>query len=297
MPGFYDSPQVQKTSQHFKGMAQLVGAMFPTLEWDLRKAGYQINAIQYVSITIYLVMLAFIGCMVVFGVPVAATEKYVILPDGEINTMIFWPFGLAISISAMVFFYSLYAPKIKISSRSRKIDKTLEFMLKDMQVQLTAGVPLFDTLVNISRGQYGECSTIADGIVQEVQSGKSVIDVLDEVGMWSPSDYLRKVLWQIVNAVRSGADMVRALDAIANDIRIEKENKIKAYGQELNLWGLIYLMAAVIVPSMGVTLLVILSSFIGGNVIDESLFWTIMVGLIIFQVIFISFVSSKRPEV
>ncbi|MFC2154466.1 type II secretion system F family protein [Candidatus Altiarchaeota archaeon] len=297
MPGFYDSPKVQKISEHFQGIAKLIGAMFPTLEWDLRKAGYNVNSVQYMSISIYLIMLAFIGGLIVFVVPAFAVVDEVVLPDGGINVEIMYALGMSVAVSVLVFFYILYAPKVKISSRGRKIDKHLEYMLKDMQVQLTAGVPLFDTLVNISRGQYGECSNIADGVVQEVQSGKSVIEVLDDVGMWSPSDYLRKVLWQIVNAVRSGSDMVRALEAIAVDIRVEKENKIKAYGQELNLWGLIYLMAAVIVPSMGVTLLVILSSFIGGSVIDETMFWTIMVGLIIFQMVFISFVSSKRPEV
>lgn len=297
MPGFYESEQVQKTSTKFKGPATLLSGMFPTLEWDLRKAGYDANAQQYLSITLYLATIAFIGGLLAFGVPVAVTEEQLLLPDNQINTAILWPIGAGVGLAVLVFFYALYAPRIKINRRSRQIDKHLEYMLKDMQVQLTAGVPLFDTLVNISRGQYGECSVIADGIVQEVQSGKAVIDVLDDVGMWSPSDYLRKVVWQIVNAVRSGSDMVRALDAISNDIRIQKENKIKAYGQELNLWGLIYLMVAVIVPSMGVTLLVILSSFMGGGVIDETLFWTIMVGLIIFQIIFITFVSSKRPEV
>jgi hypothetical protein len=48
---------------------------------------------------------------------------------------------------------------------------------------------------------------------------------------------------------------------------------------------------------MGVTLLVILSSFIGGGIITETLFLLILGGLIIFQVFFISFVKGKRPAV
>jgi archaeal flagellar protein FlaJ len=193
--------------------------------------------------------------------------------------------------------YMLMIPGVKMSRRSQLIDFDLEFMLKDMQIQLSAGVPLFDTLVNIARGEYGECSRICEGIIQEVEQGKAITDVLDDVGMWSPSEYFRKALWQIVNALKSGSDVSEALEVISNDIRLEKENKIKAYGKELNLYGLIYLMVAVIMPSMGITLLVILSSFLGKGMISQSLFYVILLLLAVGQLMFILFVKSKRPVI
>ncbi|MBD3261893.1 MAG: hypothetical protein GF334_09555, partial [Candidatus Altiarchaeales archaeon] len=177
----------------------------------------------------------------------------------------------------------------------RLIDRDLEYVLKDIQIQLTAGVPLFDTFVNIARGEYGECSTISKGIIREVEAGKAMGDVLDDVGMWSPSTFLRKSLWQIVNALRSGSDVAEALQVISKEIRLDKENRIKSYSKELNLWGLIYMMIAVILPSMGVTLMVILSSFFGKGIITEERFWLILFFLIVFQVLFISFVNQKRP--
>jgi len=100
-----------------------------------------------------------------------------------------------------------------------------------------------------------------------------------------------------VNAVKSGSDIKRVLDAIAQDIRIEKENMIKSYAQELNLWGLVYMMVAIVAPSMGVTLLLILSSFIGGSFVNEKLFWMILVGLILFQTFFITYVRNRRPNI
>ena len=104
-------------------------------------------------------------------------------------------------------------------------------------------------------------------------------------------------MWQLVNALRAGSDVSSALEAISEDIQMEKESKIKAYAQELNMWGLIYMLAAVVLPSMGVTLLVILSSFLGSEFIGEGLFYGILVFLIIFQVFFIQFVKNKRPIV
>jgi flagellar protein FlaJ len=184
-----------------------------------------------------------------------------------------------------------------MGKRAVLIDMDLEFMLKDMEIQLSSGIPLFDTLVNIARGEYGECSRICEGIIQEVEQGKSMTDVLDDVGMWSPSEYLRKTLWQIVNALKSGSDIANSLDVISNDIRLEKENKIKSYGKELNLYGLIYLMMGIIIPSMGVTLLVILSSFMGKGIITQSIFYIILGAIIFFQTMFILFVRSKRPAI
>jgi len=294
MPSFYESPATLRASRHFDGVARVLITFFPNMEWDLKRAGMSIDVIRYLSVTVYLTVVAFILTSLAMSAPLLG--KYSAGKRVEYGDIIFSVVFVGV-ITGLTFLYLIFQPKIKIAKRARQIDNHLEYMLKDMQVQLSAGIPLFDTIVNIARGQYGECSLIAEGIVQEVQSGRSVVDVLDDVGMWSPSNFLRKVLWQIVNAVRSGADVVKALEAISNDIRVEKENKIKSYGQEMNLWGLIYLMAAVIVPSMGVTLLVILSSFLGEAKIDKSMFIGILVGLFIFQVIFLSFVSSKRPDI
>lgn len=288
MASIFKSRIARETAKPFEEPAKRLILLFPDLEWDLKRAGYSINTIQFLSIILYLTLMTFIGCAFVIITPLVVfkgTDQFYI-------SILF-----SIFITFVMFLYLLFVPKLEISKRGRLIDRDLEYMLKDMEIQLSSGVPLFDTLVNVGRGKYGECSVISDQIVQEVESGKSITDVLDGVGLWSPSDYLRNVLWQIVNTVRSGSDIKLALNAISQDLRIDKENKIKAYAQELNMWGLIYMIGAIILPSMGVTLLVILSSFVGGGMINESLFWLILGGLIVFQVVFISFVKGKRPSV
>ena len=288
MPSIFESKTLQEASRPFDDPARRLLLVFPDLEWDLKKSGYPVDTIRFLSEALYLSLITMVGCSFFVILPL------VVLKGRE---QLYIALLLSVFLTFMIFVYLLFKPKMEISKRGRLIEKDLEYMLKDMQIQLSSGVPLFDTLVNIGRGRYGECSIIARGIVQEVESGKSITDVLDDVGMWSPSDYLRNVLWQIVNAVRSGSDIKQALEAISNDLRIDKENRIKSYSQELNMWGLIYMMAAIVLPSMGVTLLVILSSFIGTEFITETLFWLILLGLIIFQVFFISFVKSKRPLV
>jgi len=287
MASAFESQMMLRMSEPLVEYARHLEPLFPHMEWNLKRSGYTIETAQYLAIALYLTVAVFM----VAGVAVVPA----IIQQGVPNSLNYIMFTLIATI--LTFVYVIILPAAKMSRRGVLIDNDLEYMLKDMQIQLSAGVPLFDTLVNVAKGEYGECSHICESIIQEVEQGKAITDVLDDVGMWSPSEYFRKTLWQMVNALKSGSDIAEALDIIAADIRMEKENKIKTYGKELNLYGLIYLMAAVIVPSMGVTLLAILSSFLGKGVITDKVFYLIMLGIAVFQMVFILFVRSKRPNI
>lgn len=288
MGSIFESERVRNSARPLRPAAQQFLLMFPNLEWDLKKAGYTIDSVQYLAIVIFLTIIVFVTSITFITTPLLLRAKYT-ESSGSL--------AIATIITAISFVYLMVIPKFKILRRGMLIDRHLEYMLKDMQIQLTAGIPLFDTIANIAKGGYGECSRMMNEIVQEVQAGKSIIKVLDDFGMLAPSEYMRRVLWQIVNAVKTGSNVIIALKAISDDLRLEKENKIKIYGQELNLWSLIYMMSVIVAPSMGLTLLVILSSFIGGKMINESLFWVILFGVMLFQMVFISIIRSKRPDI
>ena len=290
MPSIFESKSLIRVSKPLRESAKRIEILFPDLEWDLKKAGYaDLDASTYLSMVIYSGLVIFITLFLA-----TVVIPYVLSQE---TTNLYIYILLSLVCTFVIVLYLFIIPRVDINRRSRLIDNSLEYMLKDIQIQLKSGVPLFDTIVNVSRWQYGECSRLADGIIKEVEAGRSITDVLDNVGMLSPSDYLRKVLWQIVNAVRSGSDVVKALDYISHDIRQDKEAKIKMYSRELNLWSLIYMMGVIIAPSMGVTLLVVLSSFIGGAVINENTLWAVLLVVSLMQVFFITFLKEKRPQV
>ncbi len=284
----FNSEKLQESAKVLNLPAKRLLLVFPELEWDLKRAGYKMRAVEYLAITLFISMSALVGTLLLTTTPFFLTNT-------EFNPYI--AVSLPVFIAIISFFYLLFMPKMVVLKEGKLIDQDLEYMLKDMQIQMTAGVPLFNALANIAAGGYGECSALIAEIVQEVESGSSMRDVLNNYGIISPSEYMRRALWQIANAMQTGSDIKLAIIALSNDIRQEKENKIKIYGQELSLWGLIYMMAVIVAPSMGVTLLVVLSSFIGGKTISMDIFWGILVGLIAFQIIFISMVRSKRPYI
>jgi len=84
---------------------------------------------------------------------------------------------------------------------------------------------------------------------------------------------------------------------ISNEIREEKENRINVVLPRAEPVSLIYMIAVIVLPSMGVTLVLILSSFLGGATITETIFWVILIFIIFVQLIFISIIRSKRPDI
>ena len=284
---FYESTKVNSLVNPLKPIAGGTVMLFPDLNWTLKKAGIKVDAIIYLSIALFAALMAFTLSTVIIAIP--------LIMKGSME----FATGLILSgiLGIVAFIYVLFIPNLKISRIRRGVDKNLEYMLKDMQIQLTAGIPLFDIFVNVGSGGYGECSVICNNVVQEVQGGKSIVNVLDEFGMLSASEYLRRVFWQIVNALKTGSNVGVSLKMISNELKEEKENRITEYSQELSLWSLIYMIAVVVLPSMGVTLILILSSFLGGAMITEMVFWVILIAIMFVQIIFISIIRSKRPDV
>jgi len=288
MPSVFESEKLKEVTRPFEGIAhQLNKSIFPGLAWDLKQSGSTVSAVRYIAVVLYLTVAVFLAVLGAILIP-----SFLV---GKLETGISLAVTILPVVTILLFLFFILSPKLKTSRRAGAIENDLGYVLKDMQIQVSAGVPLFDGIVNVSGGDYGECSKEIREIVHHVESGESLIKALEECGKTTPSPYLRRVMWQLVNAMRAGSDVSIALDAISKELQMEKESKIKSYAQELNMWGLIYMLAAVVLPSMGVTLLVILSSFLGGGIIGETMFWGILVFLVIFQIFFIKFVQGKRP--
>ncbi len=284
----FRSRKIRESAVAFKTGAEKLSVAFPGLHWELRRAGFEMDAVQYLAITL----------LVTFGITVFLSIFLFLMIFGlgaPIDA--YFSTGIIFVVTIFSFFYILMLPKIEVTKKEKEIEKDLDYMLKDMQIQLTAGIPLFGSIENIAEGNYGACSEVCQNIVTEVESGKAMKDVLNEYGITSPSHYLRRTFWQISNAIQTGSNIKNALEAISVELQREKENRIEVYGKELSLWGLIYMMMVIVAPSMGITLILIMSSFLGGAFITDNIFWLILAVLTVIQIMFIYLVRSKRPEI
>jgi flagellar protein FlaJ len=208
-------------------------------------------------------------------------------------------FIISLSISALIFFviiqYLKKYPKLILRKRVANIERNLLYAIRHVYVQVKAGVSLFETFMSISTGSYGAISDEFRTVVNEVNAGKPIEKALEELTLKNPSVFFRRVIWQLSNGIKAGSDISVVMKSVIDNISAEQRIAIRKYGSKLNPLTLVYMMVAVIMPAMGITFMIVLSTFSGLS-ISETMFWMILAFLILFQFMFLGIIKSKRPN-
>ncbi|MFP4567381.1 MAG: type II secretion system F family protein [Candidatus Woesearchaeota archaeon] len=195
-----------------------------------------------------------------------------------------------------IFFnFNIMSVKGRISKRQKEIDKDVLFAGKYLLVKLNGGQPLVNALLDASKS-YGVASVYFKEIVREIELGKSIEDALDEATEYNPSQKFKKILFQINNALKIGIDVTKFLEATLNEIAEEQLIEINRYGKKLNSVTLFYMLLAVVVPSLGLTIAIVVASLAN---IDISImhFAVVLFFLALIQVMFLVVYKSIRPNI
>ncbi|MBW6462206.1 MAG: type II secretion system F family protein [DPANN group archaeon] len=270
----------------FLSFAEHLSTLFPDINTDLAQSGNKIDPKTHIAICLYKSAntSAMMGAM--FVILSIFTKNISLLALGAIIIPIMFIFS---------FYSGLYAPKTKALKDARMIDAELPYALRHLLIEVKSGIPIYQSLVTISDG-YGKVSENIKKMLQQINGGKSEIEALEENIIQNPSFTYRKSFWQILNSLKTGTALEKTLQSTVDNIIKDQILSIKRYGQELNPYTLMYMMIGVIVPSLGITFLMLLSSFTG-MIIGKTLFYGILVGLLLFQLLFLNIVKTKRPLV
>src|SRR3990167_3999424 len=137
---------------------------------------------------------------------------------------------------------------------------------------------------------------ISKEITDKIDLGTSMEDALNEAVEFIPSNDFRKILWQIINSIRTGSNVAKSLYSVMEQITKDQITEVNKYGKKLNPLAMFYMIVAVILPSLGMTILIILSSFI-----KFELSLTILLSLAGFlgfvQFMFIAMIKFSRPAI
>ncbi|MBI5871505.1 type II secretion system F family protein [archaeon] len=199
-------------------------------------------------------------------------------------------------LSSIAVLPSNFYPRLLIIRRIRDLDRNLLFGLRHLLIQVRSGVTLFDSMVSVSNSNYGELSDEFKRTVKKISTGIAEVDALEELALKNPSLFFRRAIWQIANSLRSGADVAKTLESIVNNLASEQNVMMRKYGSQLNPLAFIYMMFGIILPSLGITFMIALSSFMG-IIVKQSYFWFLIGFLILFHFNFIGIVKSRRPSV
>jgi len=279
---------LKRGSYIFLGIGEALQGLFPFLKLHLKQAEVDFSVKEYLSMCFLssLIFFIFFGFVFIFILVLVGVEK-------------FFLFGLmtAIIVTLFIFLQQMVYPKIYAHKRIRGIEKNLLAALQNILIQLNSGVPLFDILVNISKGDYGDISKEFSRAVKEINAGKPQIETLEEMAAINPSLFFRRAIWQLVNGMKAGADMSGVVGEIIDSLSEEQILQIQRYGGQLNPLAMFYMLMVVIAPSLGMTFLIILSSFIHlSEFATKLVFWGLYGIVIFFQIMFMGIIKSRRPN-
>ena len=279
---------VRKITNHFLGLGENLTGMFPSLKYDLEQSGFEISPRRWMSIALFAFMFYFVVILaVIFSVTIVAKIE----TQRALSISMFAGLGIGLGSFMFLSFY----PKLSAQKKVKKIENNLPFVLHHILVQVRSGVPLYDTLVSIAQSDYGLLSKEMRRVVNEINTGKSEAEALERVTRETPSFFFRRVMWQMINALKSGADIGTTMKEIVESLAVEERVAIKRYGAQLNPLALMYMLFAVIFPTLGITFLLVLTSFTGLALNLELVLFGIIGVLVLFQFMFIGLIKSRRP--
>lgn len=183
---------------------------------------------------------------------------------------------------------------VKIRKRAKRIDAKVLFAGRFLLIKLNSGKPLVSAIEEAAL-ENNPASDYLKEIVREVNLGTPLEKAIEKSSEYCPSAYMKKILFQISNALKIGVDITNFLQAILDEISDEQLSQILRYGKKLSTLSMFYMLAAVIVPSLGMTLFVVVASLISLD-LNMSAFLLIIGGLIVVQFIFITLFKSSRPN-
>lgn len=268
------------------GIASRMSPRFSSLE----KALYQIDAGR--SATEYLALSGLNA--IIYFVFVSLLSAAVLVKIGNAGAL---PLGIVCGLVAgmVVLGLGLIYPAWMGRQRVRQIDKNLLYAARHLRIQTTANVPLFEALVSASHG-YGAVSEEFALIVKRVQAGEGMAYALEESATKNPSYYYSRIMWQLSNAVGAGTDIGPVLSDIVDFLAEEERIEMRNYGAQLNTLAIMYLMACIIAPTIGLIFLMVISSFVELP-INDTVFYMILGVMVFIQYMFVGLIESRRPVV
>lgn len=265
-------------------LVQRVSSFFPNLKKDIRIAHIKTNPREFIYKNLKFSLPFSLGLTILFF----------FIADKAGLPLIFIPIAFIILFIA-IFNLGLLKIKAKIVKRQKEIDREVLFVGQYLLIKLYSGRPLLNALIDTTKS-YGVAAKYIEEIVNDINTGSSLENALENAMTYSPSEKFRKILFHINNALKLGIDVTKPLSAVLDEITKEQEIEIQRYGKKLNTLVIFYMLAAVVIPSIGTTLFIVLSSFINFTV-STTHFFIFLVFIMIIQLLFISVFKTIRPTV
>lgn len=282
-------PVLMRWAKGIEGLSERLKKVFPKLELDLKYSELGVGARDYIGMCLIAASMIF-GFLFVFGFLVVSQLNQ----EGNIALITFM---IALALTLFVFIQQIMYPTLLVQKRVRSIEQNLMPALQNVLIQINSGVPLFDTLVNISFGGYGEISKEFKIAVKRIAAGEDEVTAIEYLSTRNASAYFRRTIWQMVNGMKAGSDISKVIQNVVDNLSEQQLIDIQKYGSQLSPLAMFYMMIAVIMPSLGITLVIVISSFVSlGDATLKIIFYVLGAFVLFMQIMFLGVINSRRPN-
>ncbi len=259
-----------------------VARLFPGLIVKLQQAGMPDTEVQFVRKTLFSSFYLTTGIAVTIAMLLSKVDVNIVV------MLLVFPV-----LFLMMFIYFIKFPDVKIMKIQREIDREIVFAGRFLVVEMESGIPVYDAFKHVS-SNYPYVGKYFRNIVEDIDLGTPLEDALNRSVELIPSQNFRKILWQIINSMTTGADVATSLNTVIEQIVREQRIELNEYGRKLNPLAMFYMIVAVILPSIGITMFVILVSFLSIKLsLSILLIVAALMGFV--QFMFYTIVKSTRP--
>lgn len=277
---------LRKLSSKLFWLGNRIADRYKDLKLSLDQADIKLSPTEYVSMCLTSSLFFFLGFSAFLSLILAKLEISIIF--GIIGTLF---------LSLFILSQQLIYPRLKANKRIKDIERNLLPALQNMLVQLNSGVPLFNVMATISDADYGGVSQQFKIAVRKINAGNQQIPVLETLARNNPSLHFRRTLWQMINGMKTGSDMSDVIKLSISNLSEEQLIQIQRYGSQLNPLAMFYMIIAVIIPALGVTFIMIMSSFLNLTpYATKFIFWGLLAAVFFFQLMFLGILKLRRPN-
>ncbi len=282
-------PVLMRWAKNIEGLSERLKKLFPKLELNLKYSELGVGARDYISMCLIATSMIFLF-LFVFGFLVISQLNQ----EGNVPLA---TFVVSLMLTLFIFIQQIMYPGLLVQKRVRSIEQNLMPALQNVLIQINSGVPLYDTLVNISMGGYGEISKEFKIAVKKIASGEDEVTAIEYLATRNASAYFRRTVWQMVNGMKAGSDISKVIKNVVDNLAEQQLIDIQKYGSQLSPLAMFYMMIAVIMPSLGITLIIVISSFISlGEATLKLIFYGLGAFVLFTQIMFLGVINSRRPN-
>jgi pilus assembly protein TadC len=185
--------------------------------------------------------------------------------------------------------------RLRAQSRAKAIDRVLPFALMQIATQVRAGVSFHRSLESVANADYGVLSMEFKKLTRDLQQGLSTEDALTRLYNRTRSQSLRKALLQVIRSFKTGGNLSKIINDIAQDVAFETHMSIRDFTEKLNFINVIFIMVAVVAPVSATVLSAILQIPLFSSGLPSYFIYVTFSGITVAMIGLLYIVKSIEP--